>query len=57
MSDPIGTAKAFVNRCLERFGYRLTNTRVQPWQPTLAAGLRRLAARQPKIATLIIAAK
>jgi FkbM family methyltransferase len=41
------------NRALGRWGYRLVNARPQPWQPTLAAGLRRLAGRGLKIATLI----
>jgi FkbM family methyltransferase len=45
--------KDLANRALGRHGYRLINTRTQPWQPTLAAGLRRLASRGLDIATLI----
>ena len=45
--------KNFINRALGHRGYRLINTRTQPWQPTLAAGLRRLASRNLDIATLI----
>lgn len=45
--------KDLVNRVLGRWGYRLVNTRLQPWQPTLAAGLRRLTGRGLNIAALI----
>ncbi|MDD3180115.1 MAG: FkbM family methyltransferase [Opitutaceae bacterium] len=45
--------KDWINNAIAATGYRLTSTRAQPWQPTLAAGLRRLAARNLPLQTLI----
>ncbi|HWA85398.1 MAG TPA: FkbM family methyltransferase [Opitutus sp.] len=45
--------KAGVNTLLSPLGFRLVSSLVHPWEPTLAAGLARLAARNLPLRTLI----
>ncbi|MGA2270727.1 MAG: FkbM family methyltransferase [Bryobacteraceae bacterium] len=53
MSVLVKNIKNLINLGLDRCGYRLINNRPPLSQPTLAAGLRRLAGRRLDIATLI----
>lgn len=53
MPDLTKKLKDAVNAGLGLLGVRLTSTALQPWHPTLASGLRRLAALDLPIHTLI----
>ncbi len=53
MTRIVKSLKDTLNAGLARFGVRLSSTAVQPWQPTLAAGLQRLTALNLPLRTLL----
>jgi FkbM family methyltransferase len=53
MPHLVKSLKDTLNAGLAHLGFRITSTGVQPWQPTLAAGLQRLARLNLPLRTLI----